>query len=82
MRRNIDGVVTLTAPYLKLSVLGSVSSAGSSTLKDAAPENGIQVKSDDNQPSEPTGIYFFENLSSFCGQINGLIDDGLLNVKC
>ncbi|XP_074114400.1 unc80, NALCN channel complex subunit isoform X13 [Cotesia typhae] len=55
MRRNIDGVVTLTAPYLKLSVLGSVSSGGSSTLKETpAPDNANQVKSDDNLPSEPT----------------------------
>ncbi|XP_044582762.1 protein unc-80 homolog isoform X13 [Cotesia glomerata] len=55
MRRNIDGVVTLTAPYLKLSVLGSVSSGGSSTLKDThAPDNANQVKSDENLPNEPT----------------------------
>ncbi|CAG5075777.1 Similar to unc80: Protein unc-80 homolog (Drosophila melanogaster) [Cotesia congregata] len=54
MRRNIDGVVTLTAPYLKLSVLGSVSSGGSSTLKDTpAPDNANQVKSDENPPNEP-----------------------------
>lgn len=58
MRRSFDGVVPLTAPIVKLSMLGSVSSAsgGSSTLKE-----GTDINTDETTSENPviTGITIF-----------------------
>ncbi|KAK0161490.1 hypothetical protein PV327_009955 [Microctonus hyperodae] len=62
MRRSFDGVVPLTAPIVKLSMLGSVSSAsgGSSTLKE-----GTDINTDETTSENPvtTGEIVMTQLS-------------------